>query len=92
MNFTKVDQSCRIKSVLPYEVQFQFGYGRFSKSNVTRLRNVERFWNEKLVGKLTCHNKDVFRYDDDDEDEDEPRYAYAVQFCPQKVISFNQID
>ena len=88
MNFTKFDQRCRIKSYLPHEIQFQFGHERFAKSNVTRLRNVERFWNEKLVGKLTCHKQDVFRYEDDDEDEDEPRYAYAVQFCPEKVISY----
>ena len=85
MNLTKFDLSGRTMSFLPHEIQAQFAPLKCVRSNVTRLNNLEQFWNETLVGKLTCHKDDVFNYDDEDEDADESRYAYAVQFCPLKV-------
>ena len=74
------------RNFLPHEIEYQFGC-RNRNTNHRRSINIERFWNDRLIGKLTAHKNDVFCLEDECD-----AYAYAVQFCPKKVTLKNPID
>ena len=74
------------RNFLPHEIEYQFGC-RNRNTNHRRSINIERFWNDRLIGKLTAHKNDVFCLEDECD-----AYAYAVQFCPQKVTLRNPLD
>ena len=81
LKYLTMKTQCR--NFLPHEIEYQFGF-RNRNTNHRRSINIERFWNDRHIGKLTTHKNDVFCLEDECD-----AYAYAVQFCPQKVTLRN---